>query len=331
MFRCAGPFAFFAASAVLLAGCTPTEPAPDDPPSVAPLSVECVTAPCATRMLAADNGSFPPAGLQGFDMVVANDGTLRGALRRMGPNSNPAALGQLIKDIRKGGGGDQFAARGLTGLGGVVGHALLDAADETLTPGSDNRDPNAVVTVASSGRITDYSFDPATGSGRIHVDTTVTTTRTVGSGQPIEKSKGFRFHVRVNGGLDVKAKTPTTSPVYNASDVFPGTGIEISAATAANFDYKLYAVGTSIRVDRLWVDNNGDGTFGSNEEIEPNSTGWKAQYTNLLKPDPANCIDMMFQQFGTTAPYIPTTYAQIGTPPNYCLGRCSNPPLINTK
>lgn len=285
-----------------------------------------------TKMKTADDGSLPPGvPLMDFTDILADDAQLRGAISRIGPHPVPTDDADLIQKVRRGGGGNGFEAPGLTGVGGLAGHALLDAAEQRLVGPS--LSPKWTAQTTSGGKITNYAYDPATGSGLIYVDTEVRTTATHENPQvpPREKSTGYRFQVRVDGGFAVRGKTPTNDPNYNPNDVFPNTGIRINEVKAANFQYKLYATGTSIKIDRVWVDRTGNGSY---EEILPTSSGWKAQYKNLLEEAPGNCIDMMFAPYGTTSPFIPTTYAELmstGGPPQYCLGRCGNPPLINTR
>ncbi len=55
--------------------------------------------------------------------------------------------------------------------------------------------------------------------------------------------------------------------------------------------------------------------------VNPN----QAQYRTLFQPNEHACLDMMFNG----AP--PTNIDGLSGPPQYCLGRCDEPPIINTR
>lgn len=277
-----------------------------------------------TFLKARDDANLPPAGpLEDFDVILSDRDKLKGTLRKMGSNTGEPdiPLGELIRQVSQGGGQNPIRAEGLSGLGGMLGHGLTRAALGKVGPGG-RFDPGMLSTASSEGQIDDYFFDYAGDrSGRLRVTTWVTTPHSPG----ISTTVGYRFHVRVEpGGFTIHEKD-TSDP----NNVFPNTWLRIPASMAAPFKYKLWATGDDIVIERVWVDHNNDGTF---DEILSTSTGWKANYKYLLDAQPTDCIDIMFaEDTSLPPPFFPTRYDQLTGPPQYCLGRCASPPLINTK
>jgi hypothetical protein len=119
--------------------------------------------------------------------------------------------------------------------------------------------------------------------------------------------------------------------VSNPNDIFPvaaaATGLALEATPEnANFDYKLYAFGNHIEVKNYWEAKdlvNAPFVWTKYTKNTPNMPPEIAAY---FQKDRDACIDMMFEN------YPPQTL-----PPGaaagvfYCLGRCKNPPIVNTK
>jgi hypothetical protein len=106
-------------------------------------------------------------------------------------------------------------------------------------------------------------------------------------------------------------------PVFATSGGFP-----VNSVTASGFDWELWTVGNSIRVTKLYRNNNVDADPINFDEIKPKN----ANYQHVFAADPGACIDMIF-----AGQRVPTALQPGDAPPYYCLGRCSNTPIINTK
>ncbi len=203
------------------------------------------------------------------------------------------------------------------GLAGVSARLFLDAAKLTL---NQNDNFGQEIRVDTTGQIEAYFYDDATGSGCLRVLMVTTAKRADGK----QRSLAYRWTVFVDTiagkkGFNAAPKVPTTDPTYNANDVFltgPGTAadtVAISAAMAAGFEYKLWAKGASIRVTRV-ERKIGNGSFKLLRSNHP-----------FYRTTAESCIDMMF------ASYPPQTIPPGEGPPYYCLGRCKNPYIVNTK
>ena len=108
---------------------------------------------------------------------------------------------------------------------------------------------------------------------------------------------------------------------------------------AEHFGFKLWAVGNDVSVTDYWIDKSWvPGTapvYQPSKKYHKGDTGIPAQVQSIFDPDPEACIDMMF----VLDPALDVTVGGAldngelvpGTePPWYCLGRCRNPPVVNT-
>lgn len=204
----------------------------------------------------------------------------------------------------------------LKNLGGILGHAFLQGADQTVgAPGNYEQ----AIEVLSHGQILDYAYNAADGSGHIEVATYYDLPAGP-IGRPA-RTIGYKYKVRVDpGGFSVHPKSVPGDPGYDPNNVFPGT-IPISATKAQDVAYKLWAKGTSIHVDEVWRDLNIPTGHDPNWQPVPNS----GPTSGLYETDASSCVDMMWQ----TEP--PATLPPGAQPPLYCLGRCDSPLIINTK
>ena len=267
-----------------------------------------------TRLMTKLSPETPPIS---FQEVLGDAQQLTDVLRMMGGDRASALeLPELLEEVRAGAEQmEETVSPGLSGLGGIFGHAILKAA-EAKAPGG-IYDSASDVTIEARGHVDGYFFDHQENGGYINVTTEII----VGSNGNIDVDR-YRYEVEIGEGtFEVFPKDTTVS-----TDVFPGTDLEISAEMAAGFNYKLWAKGSQIRIVRLWIDNNNNGYFEPNERITTDVHGdWRDGYRKLLEVDDDACIDMMFVH------YPPETLPPGAGPPFYCLGRCANPPLINTK
>lgn len=132
------------------------------------------------------------------------------------------------------------------------------------------------------------------------------TTFNIGASQ-----KDYRYELHIFFDAKVKQRDDT-----NDKDVFPGTALDItiSASQAGNRQYKLHDEGMTVEVRKARRSKNG-------------GTSWQKFKRKIedaiLRTHDDNCVDMMFV---SSPPEVLGTLA----PPLYCLGRCENPPVVNT-
>ena len=212
----------------------------------------------------------------------------------------------------------------MRGLGGISAHALLWTASKTVNPGHGGYSQRPGV--ETYGQIQEtcesqpgYVYNSSDGSGRLCVTMTTTTTR---GNSGITQTNTMKFLVLVAaGGFHVEEKDLTYT-----NNVFPDfareAGLSVNSEMASGFNFKLWASGASISVDKAWIFNQATNDF---EAIDPVNNPGDAKYAAIFDPDPDACIDMMF--VGDP----PAALTSTDRPPYYCLGRCANPPIINTK
>ena len=254
------------------------------------------------------------------NIAIANTSLLRQTLEDFRPERDPNSpinpdLGELIDEIEAANESDTRKVPGMTGLGGVLGHAFLEAARNAVLSG--NYDRFRRVEISVHGQIEDFAYNAADGSGRINSITYIE--RTVipaGNGVPNTKTRAYKWEIEVEpGGFTVVPKgTDPHAP-------FPGT-MQFSdemkqRIDSLGFQYKLWASGTKIVVKKV--------SFKANA----NNPNWRElkksnpRFAKLYEPDINNCIDMLFVD------EPPADLGDMG-PPFYCLGRCANPMIVNT-
>jgi hypothetical protein len=252
------------------------------------------------------------------DEAMADQAKLILTLKDFGVQRPPGSIKNWIETIQE---SNEPVMRG---LGGVSAHSLLWVASKTVNPGHGGYSQRPGV--ETYGQIQEecdgesgYSYDSATGSGRLCVTMTTITTR---GNSGITQTNAMKIKVTVSaGGFNVEEKDLTFS-----DNVFPNfareAGLMVGSGAASGFNYKLWASGNTISVDKVWIF---DPSINDFREIDPATNPGDAMYSGLFDPDPEACIDMMF--VGDPPSALPADAA----PPYYCLGRCANPPIINTK
>ena len=266
-----------------------------------------------TRMLINGNPS---------NIAIANTKLLRKALKDYkaenvtGMGANPT-LEELKDNIIEANADSNAKAPGMSGLSGILGRVFLEAADKAISSG-DNYDRQRRVEISLRGQIKKYAYNKADQSGSItsitYIDRTIIP---AGNNDPIVKTEAFKWEVTVEaGGFEEVfiGKKPLTDP-------FPGTlefsPFMIDRIESLGFEYKLWAKGNKIRIDKV------------SKAININNDLWKElkktnpKYAKLYERNDDNCIDMMFVE------EPPADLMDMG-PPMYCLGRCGNPMLVNT-
>jgi hypothetical protein len=312
-------------------------------PLIATLAA-CEAMPTDARSeLAPASGPFTPHPLKlmvngmPVDDALGSEAAMSATLDLYGvPRPAGATLGEWIKAIRAEQTGHGPKING--GPGGVSPRSLLDAADEALDNGNYRGAPTVDIhgqiekecTLEDGTVVPGYWFDGTAAHGRGHLCVTVYTTTRRGNSSHT-KTIAERFFVVVNplskgvGGFMVEPKTLTGDPKYKPDDVFPNFGraskLKINENTASGFNFKLWASGKSIRIAGIWADKNYDPARPDFKWVFH-----KPEYASLRIPNDESCIDMMFEAAPPSPHMSPTM-----SPPQYCLGRCSNPPILNTR
>jgi hypothetical protein len=265
------------------------------------------------------------------DTALATPAKLTDTLNEYGvPRPSGANFNQWIAAIRSARNGHGAAALG--SLGGTSGRSLLWVAERTLNAGGDFAAPPGAeirgkieqqCELSPNVFVDGYAYDSATGSGYLCV-TVITTTTQGGSGTKITRARRFLVQV-LGGGFQVRVRCDLADPNCDRNDPFPGTvGFDqetINRIWDLGFTHKLWAKGTSIVVRRVWQNMNYDTNPNNFTPVNLNALPNRS----LKVPDAESCVDMMF------AGVPPSTISGLQSPPFYCLGRCDNPPIINTR
>jgi hypothetical protein len=142
-------------------------------------------------------------------------------------------------------------------------------------------------------------------------------------------------------GFHEIARYTTPEPHTPAEPIFTGSYLKFDPGNPAliDFDKKLEAVNFKagktdglctghtpptdgyVTVTKVFWDEDGDGTFGAGEERT------SLDYPNLFLASAESCLDMFFKN--TVLDY-PTEFDDLSPRPEYCLGRCSDPPIVNS-
>lgn len=299
-------FAFLVISAASSCASKMSKDPGSDPPSLAEDKIWKRITP--TQIMVGAPGAVVTA-----DVALQNEANLRAALSSyLAPGTPlPANLGQAIAAIR------QSASPGLKGIGGVSGEAFLYLAEQALGPGGNFATGKKVEAVVS-GQIVDYSFDAATGNGRIVSATYID--KVINGSTPPNQRQTFVWEVTVvkevsdpDSGFRVLGRQSGSNPFPEAPIEYPPDLVE---RIQALYPFKLWAMGTSINIDNVWYRQTPQSKW---KKIDDNH-----RFKGLKDEDPKNCIDMLF----TATP--PSSLDGLSTPPFYCLGRCDRPFLVNT-
>ncbi len=264
---------------------------------------------------------------------------LNSALERFGGTERSGKLFDRVSQIRDSNEISSIDVPGLTGVGGIFGHAFVEAAARkhirNINRGAGvwgRFDPLSSVEMNLAGQIVDYHHNDGDGSGRIESITYIEYAYTPpGGGAPVEWTDAYRYKVVIDpGGFEVVPRCDVNPPQCTPGDTdpFPGT-IGFDSQTLQRiwdptdgFRYKLWANGTEIRVTEVKrVANYTGGVDWSTVPALPNA----GPYARLYETDADSCVDMMFQN------EPPETLPDDAAPPFYCLGRCADPLLINTR
>ena len=234
--------------------------------------------------------------------ALAQSADLDGALSKLKAPAGPPQQAK-INIVRNSG-----VAKGLQG---VVTRSFLDAAEHTLNKGNNFAKPVQSITI---GKLEAYYYDDSTQEGCLRVLMETTSWHTTGSA-----IRTIAYRWTISGSFNVAGRTPSGDPAFDPNDVFPDSDtvpIPVAMAEDENgepFQYKLWAKGNMIQHIKV-------------EKRKPNGTFQPVQPSDgLHQVTDQSCIDMMFKD------YPPQTLSPDAAPPFYCLGRCEDPPIINTR
>ena len=224
----------------------------------------------------------------------------------------------------------------LAGLGGVQTLTSLGVANATLNAqgnfgaGLDSVDVVGQIqaTDPETGTGPGFYFDPSTGM-YIWVQMTTTATRTVGNApdKVFEKVEMFRVEVPAIAGDLVQGVQ--VEPRAATGDAFPRwTAAAGFSVDPKDFLYKLWAVGEDVQVTDYWVDDCRP-QCGTWKKYKANTRPMPKPIAKIFEPSAVACFDMMFKVDPSTLPN--GTLPADAEPPFYCLGRCKQPPILNTK
>ena len=226
------------------------------------------------------------------------------------------------------------------GLGGGYYHTLLRAAQGKIKQSDGTYDENSEASVELSGLITDYGFTPSnndqtTGSGNLAVDTY----QTVKHGNAVVEVHNYLWDITIkpNGYVihkiaDLAGYPSPDDPdspdlVYPPDSVLdnwdPFTGTLFfdrdmkKRIWRLGFNVKLHARGNdAIKIEDVWKD--GFRIRNSDKDLK-----------HLKKADANSCIDIFLKVSDKNDPAtIPTN--TLGEH-SYCLGRCADPAIINSR
>ncbi|WP_171238642.1 hypothetical protein [Ruegeria sp. HKCCA5763] len=143
------------------------------------------------------------------------------------------------------------------------------------------------------------------------------------------KNNKFRyqyFHVEASSARVEKRNNNDPNNIFPAAANATGLKIKDSPDNQ-NLNYKLYANGRNIRVVNYWEANAKSKNSNPAWKMYTSATaGMPPRIAAYFKVDPDACVDMLFP---TTPP--PTLQPGAAAGVHYCLGRCKNPPIVNTK
>lgn len=264
-----------------------------------------------------DNATEWPEPLEAHAALMDEDDLHKTLGLIAGDVSKSRKLGDLLTHIRTANQSEGGKVPGLTGLGGVYGHAFLDLAEKALSNGVFNKIQQVIVSVF--GQITHYEFhknpkNPMRGNGTLEVVTYITSDIVpAGFGISVLHTEAYRWKVRVvNDGFHIVPHSGNTNDPF--PNTLPFTPDMLARVQMRGYKFKLWAKGTVIKIDSI------EKKQGANWMLLAKTD---PKYNKLYAEIDENCIDMMFVK-------EPPTSLGGMKPPLYCLGRCKSPLIVNT-
>lgn len=272
--------------------------------------------------------------IKGQNAIDALDSStkIHALLGELGTPPGPNLRGRINMFLNSPGGN-------LAGLGGVQSRASLKVA--RVTTNSSGNFAGMLTDFEVTGQIqqsvwgeTGFYYKP---NEPMHMWVQMITTATRdpgGGGTPKVKRWAEMFRIEVPADdVHVDPKVADTG-----NGVFPDFADEafpISSTMATGLNFKLWVVGTDVTVTNYWIDKNYNGV-GDPSYKKYTMAKHPANLHSIFEPDAEACIDMMFEldpdgTFGSGGALLNGELPPNTKPPYYCLGRCRNPPIVNTK
>lgn len=237
-------------------------------------------------------------------------------------------LGKRIGDLIK----KPSLSKKMDGLGGIQARAVLEVAKLTLGPDgkfSRKLDGEAVDVL---GKIESFYYKPGE---PMHVTVQMITTAS-GVGGTYKRAEKYRVEIPA-GAMHLEERT---GPDDNMFPIFGREAFPVAKRPDLVFNWKLWAAGVDVRVTDYWWTNvftndvpvySDIQKYGKSNPTNP----IPSKYKNIFASDPDACFDMMFLlNPGDQSPNGALVNGELppgSKPPYYCLGRCSNPPIVNTR
>ena len=242
--------------------------------------------------------------------------TLRPFLAEWHIDVDDDALPALLERIKQ---GEAIADDRNSPFHGIGGFHKLLVAEIALAPNDDQEEQRVIC-----GKIRDYIFDEATGSGHLTVDTRIDIYNSAASfsaGTP-DSVERYHWDIDVNGVYKVIPRDDNNpdDPFQNtvdlpdaAKDPSNRDGIWLRGGRPG-LDHKLFAKGRDVVVRNVYrkFDN---GSIVRYDDATP--------HPFYVSTD-ESCIDLL------TKGRPPATLDDLPPQPGYCLGRCDHPQVVNT-
>jgi hypothetical protein len=239
-----------------------------------------------------------------IEQLVEEPGALRQAVIELVGTDNTDEIDKFISVVRSRSGNVEDVPANLTGIGAFPGLQLLEAYFASVNELPERR--------KVSGKIGDYFFNDADKSGHLSVNTKVEYFDTAASYASKTPDRVQRYHWHI----EVLPETYEVRPHSGKrDDPFPGT-LAFAEPMLTNIeqrglDHKLWATGTGIDVRQVY------------EVFSDGSITLLADGHPYYSETAASCIDMLFRGY---PPAI-----DLPAQPAYCLGRCAQPEVVNTR
>lgn len=257
--------------------------------------------------------------------VLSSQAKLERALEAQFPDVPKAgSLREYIESIEVVLGQKGLPVPELSGFGGLLTRAFLDAALMTLDAETGLFDPNIRVLLVVHGQILHYSYDEidssGRGSGEIKSITYVTKIvvpvgRNYDRGEITEETTATYWHVRIRGDGFIEYPREEGDENYPfGEETMRFSNEMVNYINFHEYEYKLWAEGNNIEIVEVKRRNPRDRSYTT---LDPDS------HPEEYYEGPENCIDILWK-------FEPRSTMRGLEPPSYCMGRCKSPGLVNT-
>jgi hypothetical protein len=256
-------------------------------------------------------------------------------LEEDGPDKGNLSLAERIERLLS-----QKEGRGeLGGLAAIPSRTALEVLQLTL---DDQKSLSGPIELEQKGQI-QQSVDGEPGfyfkpGDPMHVWVQMTTTVKFGGSVVFSKAEMYRVQVPANqAAVERRAGTgPSVFPGFeNVAFAVPASVADRVDANGnpIQFQYKLWADGTDVEVTNYWLDLNATDGLQWNRYTPANAPVW---LQGIFNTDADSCFDMMFQldpsvDVADGGALDDGLLPPGSKPPYYCLGRCTDPLILNTQ